>query len=784
MPGKIIDCSVYAQYGSFSMPAIANRQMMKMESHGERPAWDWDYVFVFAGADGDGDDAEDHQVDRIELLKRADETRARVLRMLRHASFSYAQFWVPAEKAVYVCFGLGEQALMAKAEAGGMELELKPRYGSGFTEFKRTRAECFKNDWHHARGEPYFVPSDRVLLILDVLRDEGISIQRLLHEERMMQAFAPHSPPDRKAVEQHAVYDRWWHPFHIPPLCEIKDYTGAEIALYFAYASYYTRMLCGLGFFSIATYVVQSHTKNATVIAWSRFLFGCALIFWSTYFLEYWQARRSMLNVEWGLEDFYEDTENEIRAEFQGPLTPGFYCKGGFVHLGDLCECTEVGDGADGGSAVLPSIDQSVTISEAVTMTTDEDKYIELDQVMTGFPSSDLPRFPLCDNKKLRHKIYGSAALTLFFAAVTGAATFIVLFLRVQIIDLFGGGAAAEYVPGIITAVFIYIADTYWTDVTTRLTQWENHRTDYLYQRSVVAKRFVFQFISNYLSLFYIAFVKPYRPSDPCMLGTEGVPDCMYELETWLISLVVTKCTVSQLIEVAYPLVMVALKRRKQRQALNELRENIAATGNTLSAKETPDAAKRFVDESKLEPYNSPIYDYGELVIQYGYLAMFGLPFPLAAFVNYINNMVEWRIDAFKVFSVSQRPNASNAADIGGWLPILKFLSLLAVVTNAALIVFTTDTLQHMLKVRYINDAIEFIIFEHILMAVKWFIGYVVNETPGETHRRLARQNYLKARYFNQGWKPYYNPYKEDEYRNDDDDECQSGKIEAVPSKT
>jgi hypothetical protein len=52
---------------------------------------------------------------------------------------------------------------------------------------------------------------------------------------------------------------------------------------------------------------------------------------------------------------------------------------------------------------------------------------------------------------------------------------------------------------------------------------------------------------------------------------------------------------------------------------------------------------------------------------------------PLFAFLN---NIIEIRVDAFKVLTQLKRPLPKKAQDIGIWLPILNAISIIGVITN------------------------------------------------------------------------------------------------------
>ena len=56
--------------------------------------------------------------------------------------------------------------------------------------------------------------------------------------------------------------------------------------------------------------------------------------------------------------------------------------------------------------------------------------------------------------------------------------------------------------------------------------------------------------------------------------------------------------------------------------------------------------------------------------------------FPLGPLFALLNNIMEKRIDAFKVLTQLKRPLPKKAQDIGIWLPILNAISKIGVITN------------------------------------------------------------------------------------------------------
>jgi len=80
-----------------------------------------------------------------------------------------------------------------------------------------------------------------------------------------------------------------------------------------------------------------------------------------------------------------------------------------------------------------------------------------------------------------------------------------------------------------------------------------------------------------------------------------------------------------------------------------------------------------------------------EMVVQFGFVSMFASVFPLAPLFALANNLLEMRSDAFKLLTAYRRPRPVRVAGIGTWLYALEVISVIAVVTNVAL-VFTFFT--------------------------------------------------------------------------------------------
>lgn len=248
------------------------------------------------------------------------------------------------------------------------------------------------------------------------------------------------------------------------------------------------------------------------------------------------------------------------------------------------------------------------------------------------------------------------------------------------------------------------------------------------------------------MSLFYIAFVSRLRKSDNiCRLRLNNVsnklePDCMRELEMQMLSLMITKSIIQQILEVGVPFVTNLVSKRASKSRKQ---------GDSTSS-------SRYIQELKLPSYPSTVRDYAEMVIQFGYLVLFGVAFPLSAVISFVNNIIEVRTDAFKILKVSQRVNADKAADIGAWYTILRMLTVVGVLTNAGILVFTAETANNLFSsdgvISHAFKVLCFFLLVNSLLVARKLIEIMINDVPAATKRRLARQKYEIARHFNVGW--------------------------------
>jgi anoctamin-10 len=269
------------------------------------------------------------------------------------------------------------------------------------------------------------------------------------------------------------------------------------------------------------------------------------------------------------------------------------------------------------------------------------------------------------------------------------------------------------FIPtGILTGV-MPVLSTLLTNMATQLTHYENYETHAAYEASLTQKMFVLNFITSYLGIFLTAFVyvpfgnvivpyldifsvavRPFAENEKQIAGPGKDwainPD---RLRKQVIYFTVT----AQVVNLGMELIVPYLKRRgflwfKQMQSDRAAKNGAGAP--SLTANDPPEDAAfltRVREEATLGVYDVTT-DLREMVIQFGYLSLFSVVWPLTAVSFVVNDWVELRADAIKICVEMQRPTPWRADTIGPWLDSLSFLTWLGSITTSALVyLFSND---------------------------------------------------------------------------------------------
>ncbi|QSZ30947.1 hypothetical protein DSL72_000506 [Monilinia vaccinii-corymbosi] len=338
--------------------------------------------------------------------------------------------------------------------------------------------------------------------------------------------------------------------------------------------------------------------------------------------------------------------------------------------------------------------------------------------------------------------------------------------IEIFISEVYNGPFKAylTFLPTVILTVFMPTLSALLTGFASRLTDFENYETIDAHEAAMVQKIFVLNFITSYMPIFLTAFVyvpfapvivphldifqmavRPFAENDEQMTtpkaGFQINPD---RLKKQVIYFTVTAQIVNFALEVIVPYVKRSLFRKyKKVQADRAAKRG----GSPIPDNDHPEEIAlltRVRNEAELGIYDVTT-DFREMVVQFGYLSLFSVVWPLTGLSFLINNWIELRGDALKIALETQRPVPFRADSIGPWLDSLSFLSWLGSLSTAALVyLFSGDGFGPdgtPSKITGWGLLLTMFFSEHIYLALRRSIRFVLSiiDSPGLQRERRER---------------------------------------------
>ncbi|CAM9717248.1 unnamed protein product [Lampetra fluviatilis] len=246
---------------------------------------------------------------------------------------------------------------------------------------------------------------------------------------------------------------------------------------------------------------------------------------------------------------------------------------------------------------------------------------------------------------------------------------------------------ATSITASVLNVIVIILLNKCYDRLALVLTDLEMPKTQADFENQLTLKKFLFQFINYYSACFYIAFFKGKfisYPGDYAYLGIwrneECSPaGCLVELTTQLTIVMGVKQILGNFQEIILPWFMTWWAQRRAKQRPQDVYTRW-------------EQDKDLQPQSKLGLFN----EYLEMVIQFGFVTLFVASFPLSPLLALLNNIMEVRVDAWKLVTKTRRPVVSRASGIGAWEDILGVVATLSVLTNVCIVAFTSDIIPRL----------------------------------------------------------------------------------------
>ena len=296
------------------------------------------------------------------------------------------------------------------------------------------------------------------------------------------------------------------------------------------------------------------------------------------------------------------------------------------------------------------------------------------------------------------------------------------------------GDSYFVYLPTVLYSLVPPLATFLYDKVVVILNDFELHTTKTASNYHLVLKKFGFQFVNCYSALMYVAFYLQDLDRLRSLLASMLIVNAIIDNITEVFSPAITKKGIK-----AYE------KYKNQQSTSNPNGGGVNLDSSVDSAVADSIWLKKIQDELDLPEYILSD-DYLELVIQYGYITMFAVAFPIAPLLAYLNNLMEAKVDFMKLKGC-RRPSIVNQTTIGGWYQCLNIITFASVLTNCFLLCIVSENFKTFVP-SYMESLLEspqskflvMILLEHVIFLLKWFLSGMIEDVPYWIREKMAQE--------------------------------------------
>ncbi|XP_041419053.1 anoctamin-8 isoform X2 [Xenopus laevis] len=226
------------------------------------------------------------------------------------------------------------------------------------------------------------------------------------------------------------------------PLDEICDYFGVKVAMYFSWMGFYTSSLVYPAVFGMMLWLITESDQTSRDIC--CVVFALFNVVWATLFLEGWKRRGAELAYKWGTLDTPAEFIEEPRPQFRG-----------VKRISPVTNCEE---------------------------------------------------FYYPPWKRLLFQSFVSLPVCVFCLCFVFVVMLACFELQEFILSIKELPRAVRFFPKILLAVIVSSCDEVYRKIAYWLNDMENYRLQSAYEKHLIIKIVLLQFVNSYLSLFYIGF--------------------------------------------------------------------------------------------------------------------------------------------------------------------------------------------------------------------------------------------------------------------------------------
>eukprot|EP00927_Polykrikos_kofoidii_P019500 TRINITY_DN1911_c0_g1_i1.p1 TRINITY_DN1911_c0_g1~~TRINITY_DN1911_c0_g1_i1.p1 ORF type:complete len:767 (-),score=85.10 TRINITY_DN1911_c0_g1_i1:231-2531(-) len=337
-------------------------------------------------------------------------------------------------------------------------------------------------------------------------------------------------------------------------------------------------------------------------------------------------------------------------------------------------------------------------------------------------------------NTKRELYVIFSVVMTCVFIGVVLGCVGVIFFFRPMFVARFGKNALTA--ASIAIAIQIKIFNFIWDFVSLRLTRLENSETIDGFVGSLSSKVFAFQFVNTYNSFLYIGLFQKNRG-----IGCVG-NNCITELDTALMSTYGSAVALA-MVGCAVPWMQMSWSLRKEaKSTLAKYQADIDAGRKQL--KDLPQRCYMEKQASML-PYGDEelMTDYLSLVLNLGQVFLFGSVSPLLALLCLLLFLLRFRVDAWKLLHVYQKPFAHQSYGIGAWNQMIDLVAWMGVFTTVAIPIVNLNYFDHLPIAHKLTMAFG---IEHLFIFLKIMWSAAIPTETSSVELMLRRREYVVER--------------------------------------
>ena len=508
---------------------------------------------------------------------------------------------------------------------------------------------------------------DKLRLIYDsidgLLRINYLKQENILNYILMKRNYIDYG--DRLSVKN--IVFKSWNIFNTSTQMDyiftIRNFYNEEIAYYFLWITSLIKWLIFPGLLGIIVNFSKKVIVNpdGTHNSTILLLLSAFLALWGTAFLKYWDQKERLFNYIWGTESFQR-------------FEP------------------------------------------------DSESFVPDGHVTLVFNKE----FPYVSPAKAAFKRYVSYIVLFLMIVLIVIGVYLIFYFKVVLIEKYPD---KQTLIGILSAVentlLIAIMSNLYYVIAYKLNDWQNHRKDFQKINALAVKFILYDLINNYYPLFYIAFIKK-----STLLGTKDIEECygfggnnscLEEIEIQLYTTLLMNM-VMNFLEIGMPLFnkgarMIALRKKLEIKGIKIIEGEASETTTALSP--------HSIDHQMiLDEYTEMISEYSEIILDLGYLLLFGVVAPLVPVLVLLLVYAEKFFDTYKIFFLARVKLLDRSTGLNVYNGIVKYIVYIGMLSNVAFLIFGDNYFMPTKNISYkivLYCAVEFVIFIATLF-VKWNI--------------------------------------------------------------